>query len=225
MTNRKFSAHGDAVMSVDWKESLDERGEGRAAGGWIASGGLDKKVHVSWCLRSSLFVLLANFPSIPGRFGTTPRLARLSIEPSGRLFLSARSPGDQVMTPSSPCPLTPPRHHLVLSWMRSRPSRRSKYGTSVGDTSRSTYSRVEKVQSRVSLTPNLLELRVPSLMLNPFSRLFSPQRSLGTTIALCGPPTRTDLSPNSTFGFTLVHSMTSLAQRYAGLQPGTSHLL
>lgn len=222
MTNRKFSAHGDAVMSVDWKESLDERGEGRAAGGWIASGGLDKKVHVSWWLRSPLFLLLADSPSVPGRSGTIHRLARLSIEPSGRLFLSARSPGDQVMTPSSPCPLTPPRHHLVLSWMRSRPSRRSKYGTSVGDTSRSTYSRVEKVQSRVSLTPNLLEL---SSMLNPFSRIFSPQRSLGTTIALCGPPTRTDLSPNSTFGFTLVHSTTSLAQRCAGLQPGTSRLL
>ncbi|KAL7418018.1 hypothetical protein BDY24DRAFT_373801 [Mrakia frigida] len=46
MANRKFSAHADAVMSVDWKESMDERGEGRAAGGWIASGGLDKKVHI-----------------------------------------------------------------------------------------------------------------------------------------------------------------------------------
>jgi len=40
-------------MSVDWKESMDERGEGRAAGGWIASGGLDKKVHVSRVLSLS----------------------------------------------------------------------------------------------------------------------------------------------------------------------------
>lgn len=62
MANRKFSAHADAVMSVDWKESMDERGEGRAAGGWIASGGLDKKVHVSIAslFLSELFSTLTN---------------------------------------------------------------------------------------------------------------------------------------------------------------------
>lgn len=42
LVNRKFSAHGEGgVMTLDWKSG------GRSGGdGWIASGGLDKKVHI-----------------------------------------------------------------------------------------------------------------------------------------------------------------------------------
>lgn len=47
LVNRKFSAHGEGgVMTLDWKDG------GRGGGdGWIASGGLDRKIHVSPSLR------------------------------------------------------------------------------------------------------------------------------------------------------------------------------
>jgi hypothetical protein len=46
LVNRKFSAHGEGgVITLDWKAG------GRGGGdGWIASGGLDKKIHVSHSL-------------------------------------------------------------------------------------------------------------------------------------------------------------------------------
>lgn len=63
MIGRKFSEHGDGgVVSLDWKEGgrEGELGEGRSEGGWIASGGLDRKVYVRTYFHLSLdgFLLL-----------------------------------------------------------------------------------------------------------------------------------------------------------------------
>ncbi|CED84390.1 WD40 repeat-containing protein [Phaffia rhodozyma] len=49
MLGRKFSEHGDGgVACLDWKEAgrEGELGEGKSDGGWIASGGLDRKVFI-----------------------------------------------------------------------------------------------------------------------------------------------------------------------------------
>lgn len=135
LANRKFSAHADAVMSIDWKESLDERGEGRAAGGWIASGGLDKKVHVSHLVP----VVPSHAPTEAGtlvaepalRSGTTQVRVRHSIGRFGPRCQSVRSAGDRVTTPKSPSRPTRPSRPLAHFWTRSRLTRRSRSGTSV----------------------------------------------------------------------------------------------